>query len=222
MYRITKISLNTKIIRGSLTSFEALHQVPFPFKNIFALKSGIESATKTFPARSCVISMKGKCEVVGLENSVSLTVPYEGALCRENFKIAAKDAFLLILTDEIDEKTASSLALTPLRVPFEVKRVCFLTKALGSSTREIKARTETTRLFFPIAGSFSLTTDDCTNKKRYVLSSPEEGTILKKCEWGYLNDISEGACVISLESEYENLNDYVQNYAVFQRMNGAK
>ncbi len=100
-------------------------------------------------------------------------------------------------------------------VPFAVKRVYYLYDVPGGESRGAHAHKNLEQLVIAASGSFDITIDDGTKKKKVSLNRPYTGFHLKPGIWRELDNFSSGAICLVLASELYSADDYIRDYKDF-------
>ncbi len=100
-------------------------------------------------------------------------------------------------------------------LPFDVKRVYYLYDIPGGEGRGAHAHRELEQLIVAASGSFTVTLDDGTCKRSFMLNRPYQGLYVKPGLWRDLEDFSSGAVVMVLASEVYKEDDYIRDYKDF-------
>lgn len=100
-------------------------------------------------------------------------------------------------------------------LPFDVKRVYYLYDIPGGEGRGAHAHRELEQLIVAASGSFTVTLDDGTCKRSYMLNRPYQGLYVKPGMWRDLVDFSSGAVAMVLASEVYRDEDYIRDYNEF-------
>ncbi len=100
-------------------------------------------------------------------------------------------------------------------VPFNIKRVYWVYDVPGGECRGGHAHKECLTFIIAVSGSFTVTLDDGTNKRTYLLNHPYQGLLIETGIWRTLDDFCSGAVCLSLASEYYNEEDYIRDYDEF-------
>lgn len=100
-------------------------------------------------------------------------------------------------------------------LPFDVKRVYYLYDIPGGEGRGAHAHRELEQLIVAASGSFTVTLDDGTCKRSFMLNRPYQGLYVKPGLWRDLEDFSSGAVVMVLASEVYKEKDYIRDYKEF-------
>ena len=100
-------------------------------------------------------------------------------------------------------------------VPFDVRRVYYLYDVPGGVSRGGHAHRQLFQMIVAVSGSFSVTLDDGTVKRTFLLNRPYKGLLVVPGIWRTLDDFSSGAVCMVLASEGYDETDYFRDYAVF-------
>ena len=102
-------------------------------------------------------------------------------------------------------------------VPFDIRRVYYIYDVPGGEDRGGHAHKNLSQLIVSASGSFDVTLDDGTNRKKYVLNRPYNGLLIRPGIWRELNNFSSGAVTLVLASELFDENDYIRDYEQFKK-----
>ena len=103
-------------------------------------------------------------------------------------------------------------------VPFDVRRVYYLYDVPGGVSRGGHAHRQLFQMIVAVSGSFSVTLDDGTVKRTFLLNRPYKGLLVVPGIWRTLDDFSSGAVCMVLASEGYDENDYISDYADFMNL----
>ena len=104
-------------------------------------------------------------------------------------------------------------------VPFDVRRVYYLYDVPGGVSRGGHAHRQLFQMIVAVSGSFSVTLDDGTVKRTFLLNRPYKGLLVVPGIWRTLDDFSSGAVCMVLASEGYDETDYIRDYADFLNLN---
>lgn len=104
-----------------------------------------------------------------------------------------------------------------INIPFNVKRVFILYDVNGGDHRNGHASKEQWQFVVATCGSFNVILDDSKQKRTIMLNRANQGLIIPPGIWRKLDNFSSGAICLVLASDNFNENDYVRNYAEFQK-----
>lgn len=100
-------------------------------------------------------------------------------------------------------------------IPFEVKRVYWTYDVPGGESRGGHAHRDLRQLIVAVSGSFTVSTDDGTNKNTFFLNHPYRGLLLPSGVWRTIDDFSSGAVCLVLASDFFSEEDYIRDYDEF-------
>lgn len=99
--------------------------------------------------------------------------------------------------------------------PFDLKRVYFLHNVPASAVRGSHAHKNLNQLVIAVSGSISVTLDDGSRSRNFILDSANQGLTIPPGYWRTLTDFSPGACALVLASEVFTPSDYIRDYDEF-------
>lgn len=102
-------------------------------------------------------------------------------------------------------------------VPFDIKRVYYLYDVPGGASRAAHGHKALHQLMIAMSGSFDVTLDDGTEKKRFHLNRSYIGLYISPMIWRDLDNFSSGAVCMVLASDYYDERDYLRDYDEFLR-----
>ncbi|MDE6548825.1 MAG: FdtA/QdtA family cupin domain-containing protein [Muribaculaceae bacterium] len=114
-----------------------------------------------------------------------------------------------------DRKGNLSVVENDISVPFDVKRTYYLYDVPGGESRGGHAHKGLHQLIVAVSGSFSVTLDDGSIKRTYILNRPYQGLLVVPGIWRTLDDFSSGAVCMVLASEGYTEDDYIRTYEDF-------
>lgn len=100
-------------------------------------------------------------------------------------------------------------------VPFEIKRIYYITDVPGEIRRGYHAHKELKQVLICVNGSCTIFLDDGREKADVVLDSPNIGLVIDHPMWREMYDFSEGAVLLVLASDYYTEDDYMRSYDEF-------
>ncbi len=107
-------------------------------------------------------------------------------------------------------------------IPFDVKRVYYLYDVPGGESRGGHAHKNLWQLIVAASGSFSVTLDDGSIKRTFVLNRPNIGLLVVPGIWRTLDDFSSGSVCLVLASEKYDERDYIRDYEDFVEYKSGK
>ena len=100
-------------------------------------------------------------------------------------------------------------------VPFEIARV-FTVSAVDGAVRGRHAHKECAQLLVCLAGEIEVVADDGAERRREILSGPEEGLLLPPMIWGEQIYRGENALLLVLCDRVYDEADYLRDFAAFK------
>lgn len=101
-------------------------------------------------------------------------------------------------------------------VPFEIKRVYYLYDVPGGAKRGGHAHKGLHQLVIAMSGSFDVTLDDGSRRKRFHLNRSYYGLHIQPMIWRELDNFSSGSVCMVLASEPYDEADYYRDYETFR------
>ena len=102
-------------------------------------------------------------------------------------------------------------------VPFEIKRIYYLTKLDPRYPRGFHAHKNLRQLIVCVSGSCNFVLDNGIQRETFQLSSPTQGLIIESNIWREMNNFTENCVIMVLASEYYDESDYIRNYDDFKK-----
>lgn len=126
---------------------------------------------------------------------------------------------LFDLNGKIDSR-GTLVALESFKnVPFDIKRVYYLTKLKSDLPRGFHAHKALKQLVVCISGSCDFIVDDGKERKTIHLSDPTKGLIVESMVWREMHNFSSDCVLLVLASEYYSDEDYIKDYEQFKKLN---
>lgn len=108
-----------------------------------------------------------------------------------------------------------------IQVPFEIKRVFYLSDVPQGKTRSGHSHKRCFQLIAAVTGSFDLVLDDGHARTRMVLNTSDQAVLIPPGIWRDLENFSPGAVCLVLASEPFDEGDYCRSYSDFLGAAGA-
>lgn len=100
-------------------------------------------------------------------------------------------------------------------LPFEFKRVYYLFDVPSTAFRGGHAHINQQEVLIALSGSFEVTVNDGTEKKRYLMNKPNVGLLIPTGIWRELENFSSGAVCLVLASDDFLEEDYIRDFDEF-------
>ena|SRR5437763_6346346 len=104
------------------------------------------------------------------------------------------------------------------QVPFEIKRVYWVSGVPPGGERSRHAHREQQELLVAAQGAFTVHCDDGLVRSVHRLNSPAVGLLLPEMVWHHLDEFSDGAlCLVMASGPYDH-GEYVHDYDEFREL----
>lgn len=100
-------------------------------------------------------------------------------------------------------------------VPFNIARAYWVYDVPGGENRGGHAHKTLWQMAIAVSGSFTVTLDDGTEKRRFLLNHPYQGIVIAPGIWSTQEDFSSGAVNLVLASDPYDESDYIRDYDEF-------
>ncbi|MEY8241334.1 MAG: FdtA/QdtA family cupin domain-containing protein [Cycloclasticus sp.] len=100
-------------------------------------------------------------------------------------------------------------------IPFEIKRIYYLTKTQKNVARGFHAHKELEQVAVCVSGSCTMILDNGLEKAELLLDSPVKAVRLEPMVWHEMHDFSENCVLLVLASDYYAESDYIRDYQEF-------
>ena len=100
-------------------------------------------------------------------------------------------------------------------VNFDIKRVYYLYDVPGGAERGGHAHKDLHQLIIAMSGSFDITLDDGSNKKKFHLNRSYQGLYVCPMIWREMDNFSSGSVCMVLASNRYDEDDYYRDYNTF-------
>lgn len=101
------------------------------------------------------------------------------------------------------------------QIPFNIARAYWVYDVPSGECRGGHAHKHLKQFIIALSGSFTVTLDDGTEKKTFLLNHPYQGLLIDVNTWRTLDDFSSGAVCLVLASEKYEEEDYIRDYNDF-------
>jgi hypothetical protein len=100
-------------------------------------------------------------------------------------------------------------------VPFDIRRVYYLYDVPGGASRAAHGHRRLEQLIVAMSGSFDVTLDDGSEKRKFHLNRSYFGLYVAPMMWRDLDNFSSGSvCMVLASAEYDE-SDYFRDYGKF-------
>lgn len=100
-------------------------------------------------------------------------------------------------------------------VPFQIRRVYYVTGVPAGAQRGGHAHANNERLIVAVAGSVRITVDNGIIRVTYALDRSDLGLYIPSLTWCELHDFSATAVCLVLSSQHYDASDYISDYDEF-------
>jgi dTDP-4-dehydrorhamnose 3,5-epimerase-like enzyme len=100
-------------------------------------------------------------------------------------------------------------------IPFDIKRVYYLYDVPGGSERGAHGHRNLKQLIVAMSGSFDVVLDDGFNKKSFHMNRSYFGLYVSPMIWRDITNVSSGAVLMVLASDFYSEADYFRDYDLF-------
>lgn len=129
------------------------------------------------------------------------------------------DNLLIQLPKILDERGNLSFLENGNQIPFEIKRVHWIYDVPGGERRGGVAYKETEEFIIAISGSFDLVVDNGVKKTKYSLNRSYMGVYVPKGTWRHIENFSTNSLALVCASTHYNIEDAINDYQFFKKLN---
>ncbi len=101
-------------------------------------------------------------------------------------------------------------------VPFEIKRVYYITKVNKNVRRGFHSHKNLEQVLVCINGSVTILVKSPYEEQEIVLNDATEGLYIGPMVWREMFNFSDQAVLLVLASELYDINDYVRDYSIYE------
>lgn len=131
-------------------------------------------------------------------------------------KISCVDQCQIIELDKFENRAGNlTVVQNDNTIPFSIKRIYYLYDVPGKAERGGHGHKELYQLIVAASGSFTISLDDGTFKKSFMLNNPNKGLLIVPGIWRELSDFSSGSVCLVLASMKYAASDYIRDYQEF-------
>ncbi|NMX64227.1 WxcM-like domain-containing protein [Pseudomonas sp. WS 5111] len=103
-------------------------------------------------------------------------------------------------------------------IPFEIKRVYYLTGTKQGVPRGFHAHKELLQVAVCVSGRCLMKLDDGVSKEEVWLDAPDKAIIIDRMIWHEMHDFSPDCVLLVLASDIYDESDYLREYSVFKNL----
>ncbi len=100
-------------------------------------------------------------------------------------------------------------------IPFDIKRIYYISKVPEGVRRGFHAHKELKQLLFCPYGRIQLILENINGREEIELSDPSIGVIIDTCTWREMLWLQKDSVLCVAASDYYDVNDYIRNYDSF-------
>ena len=102
-------------------------------------------------------------------------------------------------------------------IPFEIKRIYYISKVPEGVRRGFHAHKELKQLLFCPYGRIQLVLENKNGREEIELSDPSIGIVIEDCTWREMLWLQKDSVLCVAASDYYQTEDYIRDYMEFQR-----
>lgn len=110
-----------------------------------------------------------------------------------------------------------SFAQIPHHIPFNIKRIYYITQANPKLPRGYHAHKKTKQVIFCIQGKVNLILDNGKRKRKILLDQSHVGVFIDKMIWHVMEEFEKNTILLVLASRIFNPSDYIRDYESFKK-----
>ncbi|WP_288855357.1 FdtA/QdtA family cupin domain-containing protein [uncultured Pseudomonas sp.] len=103
-------------------------------------------------------------------------------------------------------------------LPFDIKRVYYLTGTKLGVSRGFHAHKQLEQVAVCVSGSCRMLMDNGREQREFLLDSPDKAILIGKMIWHEMHDFSEDCVLLVLADDYYDESDYIRNYNDFKAL----
>jgi dTDP-4-dehydrorhamnose 3,5-epimerase-like enzyme len=103
------------------------------------------------------------------------------------------------------------------RLPFEIKRVYYITNVKNDAQRGNHAHKQLKQLMICLGGSCDIVLDNGVSRTTITLDMPGKILYIQPCLWREIKNFTENATLMVFASEEYDENDYIRDYEEFKK-----
>jgi dTDP-4-dehydrorhamnose 3,5-epimerase-like enzyme len=114
-----------------------------------------------------------------------------------------------------DERGQLAVCEAMRNIPFEIKRLYYLTGTKLDVSRGFHAHKELYQVAVSVSGKCLMVLDNGIKKEEVWLDSPDKAVRINSMIWHEMHHFSADCVLLVIASEYYDENDYIRNYNDF-------
>lgn len=114
-----------------------------------------------------------------------------------------------------DERGQLTVCEGGKNIPFEIKRIYYLTGTKSGVSRGFHAHKELQQVAVSVSGKCLMVLDDGFNKEEVWLDSPVKAVKINNMIWHEMHHFSAECVLLVMASDYYDEADYIRNYSAF-------
>lgn len=103
------------------------------------------------------------------------------------------------------------------QIPFMIKRIYFIGKAVPGLPRGKHAHKKNRQVLFCLQGKVKMLLDNGKTREEIILDRPEAGILLDRMIWHEMLEMDEKTILMIVASDYYNESDYIRSYSEFKK-----
>lgn len=103
-------------------------------------------------------------------------------------------------------------------IPFDIKRVYYLTDTLEGVPRGFHAHKELMQVAVCVSGRCLMKMDDGIEKTEVWLDAPDKAIVIDKMIWHEMHEFSSNCVLLVLANDLYDEQDYIRDYSVFMEL----
>ena len=119
------------------------------------------------------------------------------------------------LQESSDERGFLTVAESGTHIPFEIKRIYYLSKLSSGQPRGFHAHKQLEQVAVCVSGYCKVLLDYGNQKECVELSSSSKALRIEKMVWHEMHDFSEDCIFLVFASEHYDESDYIRSYQDF-------
>jgi dTDP-4-dehydrorhamnose 3,5-epimerase-like enzyme len=117
-----------------------------------------------------------------------------------------------------DERGHLNVLENSRNIPFDIKRVYYLTGTLPGVPRGFHAHKQLRQVAVCVSGSCKMKMDDGTQREEVLLDAPNKAIFIDKMIWHEMHEFSSDCVLLVLADDFYDEQDYIRDYSVFMEL----